>query len=241
VDDLSRSSAAQIGQFWSHHDDQWWQSHSHQSHAYSHDDDSDGGGDGQDHDDGHGGVVVTGGVPHWHAYPSLYAHAPGAATARHVEQHHREQLTSGICGSHVSARGPRPTQAVDFNEPHGCALHPSTNAGAGFVPPLGPATDGLPLALKPGAPRHSDARDWAFLALDRQRGVRAHDAVQGFHKSSAASLLAAAQHHARGSAPTVGVSGTRTAREKSRRATAEREIGATADIGWSHVLRDQKW
>jgi len=244
VNDLSKSSAAQIGQFWSHHGDQWWLSHSHQSHTEGpNDDDEDdrAGNDDEDADDGHGGVTVKGGVPHWHAYPSLYQHVPGASTARDVAQHHREQLTSGICGSHVSARGPRPTQTVDFNEPHGCPLHPSTNVGAGFKPPLGPTTDGLPIALKPFAPRHPDVSDWVNLATDKKKGVHAHDHIQGFHKSSASSLLAASQLHSRGDAPTVGITGTRTAREKSRRATVEREIGASADIGWSHVLRGQKW
>jgi len=107
LDDQALRSSSQLGQFWSHHSDQWWVSHSHDSHVDLDSGEGDGG-----QDDGHGGVVSVGGVPHWHAYPELFDHEPSAATARRVEAHHREMLTSGITGSFVSARGARPTQAV---------------------------------------------------------------------------------------------------------------------------------
>jgi len=132
---------------------------------------------------------------------------------------------------------------VDFNEPHGCALKPTTNTEAGYRPPLGLPTDGLPLAMKPNAHRASGKQvgDWMDLAACGPSGVRAHDSLSAFHRSAKGSLVAAAAVHASGSAPLVGVSGTATAREKQRRAIVERAAGANADLGWSHCLRGQKW
>lgn len=87
-------------------------------------------------------------IPHWHHYPELNPHRPGHNTQRQNAMHHRDLLSSANVGSYVSARGARSSEAADFNEPLGCALHPSRDSGAKFQPPLGPCDDGLPPALK---------------------------------------------------------------------------------------------
>ena len=247
VGDLSIKASSQVGQFWSKHSGQWWQSHSHDSHV-----DEDGEGDGAD-DDGHGGVVTKeGGVPHWHTYPELFPHEPGHDTQRRTEAHHRDMLAGAIYGSYVSARGPRPSEAADFNEPHGCLLRPSPHEGAHYRPPLGDATDGLPAACKPGASRASmdQVADWVRQAAKDPKagGFASHDKYTAFHRSAKASALSAAMIHAKSQlapgqapTPTVGVTGTQTARQRETRAIVERSTAGKADIGWSHCLRGQKW
>ena len=49
-------------------------------------------------------------------------------------------------------------QAVNFNEPHGCLLKPATNTEAHYRPPMGPPTDGRPLAMKATAERAGAAQ-----------------------------------------------------------------------------------
>mmetsp|Transcript_63436 Transcript_63436/g.143089 ORF Transcript_63436/g.143089 Transcript_63436/m.143089 type:complete len:596 (+) Transcript_63436:29-1816(+) len=226
VADLSSKSSGQIGQFWVQDDrGSWWKGEA-----------------------ALGEGLGVGGIPHWQAYPELHTHAPGDETARKTAAAHRDLLTSGIAGSHVSARGPRSSQAVDFNEPKGCLLKPSEHENAKFKPPMGEATDGMPLALKPNAPRASPGKihEWRQLASAPRHGgggalEAANKKTDAFHRSAKTSLIAAAASHARATTPLVGVSGTRTARERSRKAIVERTTAADYDIGWSHVLRGQKW
>mmetsp|Transcript_19228 Transcript_19228/g.25041 ORF Transcript_19228/g.25041 Transcript_19228/m.25041 type:complete len:477 (+) Transcript_19228:107-1537(+) len=183
---------------------------------------------------------VEGGVPHWHSYPELDPHVPSMDTQRNVERNHRDLLSSSCVGSFVSARGPKPSQAVNYNEPLGCALKPCNNPGAGFQPPLGPPTDGLPFACKPGAERADKqiVAEWKSLA---QNSLEPHAKYQAFHKSAKSSLLAAAEEHSKPEPRDGQVTMTRTAREKCRRAMVDRASAADADLGWSHCLRGQKW
>jgi hypothetical protein len=70
--------------------------------------------------------------------------------------------------------------------------------------------------------------------------LESHAKYSAFHKSAKASFLAAAEVHDKPDVP-EGVTMTRSAREKCRRATVDRATASVADLGWSHCLRGQKW
>lgn len=225
VSDLSKMASSQVGQFWSKQEEGWTISQPHDHHEES-----------------------ETGVPHWHQYPELNPHTHSADTQRNIEKNHRDLLSSANVGSFVSPRGPRPSQAVNYNEPLGCALKPCADSGADFQPPLGPPSDGLPFVCKPDAEPADRQTVAGWRELAQSGKLNDHAKYSAFHRSAKTSLLAAAEAHDKGTlTPTTPSQGpsqvtmTRTAREKCRRAMVDRSTAATADLGWSHCLRGQKW